>query len=282
MVSASKEQVNLDSTLKSILHINQHLKSEHFCCPLYGSITGKWVSDAYKIIKSTEPERLKYHVTSEVIHPSRRAYQTVHFYHQLEIFKPFSYVIDAASVSYLEGNVICAYLSLAPVIEGVLKKWNEEIKNKERIKQGERDVIRYIISKLSDEDLLHQCIKIAAKFADDFYNNVFFENGEIAKKKEGKIINRHVASHMLKPPRYLDSLINTPTLFLFLDIIGDLYLHTHFDEYPDLHGCFVGKIAYPDKMDNYFDLFKRCAITGQENSNLNRLHNVCYGGKITF
>ena len=65
-------------------------------------------------------------IINEMIHnPSQRAYQMEYRFKKCDIFLPYIPVLEYAFYDALNGNWICAYLSLLPVVETVLRKWAE-------------------------------------------------------------------------------------------------------------------------------------------------------------
>lgn len=278
MQKSEKKNI-IQGEVNSIIRINDFLRADYLCVPPYGSITGEWISQAFQI---QEPEKLKYHVTKEVALPWQRAYQTTHLYHQLDIFKPFSYILDVATMTFLEGNLVCSYLSLLPVLEGVLIRWDRENGNNGEDKISTRLVDSIFSDMPNHFDLnihLHNFLKIQSDFLHDVLRDDFFHHGTKyinADPKRERFFNRNVTSHMFREPKYTESGLNAVNIFLLLDIIAELYVHSRKDKYPHLTACRFNKKIYPDALSKYFSLYVECARRGLEDSLINRLHNTCY------
>lgn len=197
------------------------MKPDYLCVPPYGCINGKWISQAFQI---QEQNKLKYHVTKEVINPWRRAYQTSHFYHQLEIFKPFAYILDVATIAFLLGNWVCSYLSLLPILEGVLIRWEREnnLEKQESVRDSTGSkLVKNVLSPIGD-DLdykihLHNVLDLEKTFLEMVLQEDFFFNGGkyLERSLGSRYFNRHVSSHMFKEPSYVESGLNTANIFLF-------------------------------------------------------------------
>lgn len=82
-----------DGTLISIGKINELLFDECFCVPPYNSVNGQWIRECFEKINANELDKLKFHVTKEVLLPWRRAYQATYFYSELAPFKELIKVI---------------------------------------------------------------------------------------------------------------------------------------------------------------------------------------------
>ena len=263
--------------------INALLKEDFLCCPPYNSINGGWVRECFRIINEDKKENLKYLVTKEIISPSRRAYQTTYFYRELDIFKPFVYILDVATICFLEGNWICSYLSILPVIEGVLKQWQLEadIKDGKGIKALCKEIFELVLSKYDLKNNFYNYLKLQCDFLHEILRDDFFEHGDkIIEKNPEQNFGRNIALHMSKIPKYSDSGLNVARLFLILDIISKLYLHSRPDKYAYLGSSF--DYNFKDELyEKYFDLYKKCASAGMYSSHINRLHNTIYENELT-
>jgi len=275
-----------DATIRSIIDIDKYLRPEYLCCPSYHTINGQWIIDAYSYIKSGRIDRLKYHVTSEVSLPWRRAYQVTELYQQLAIFRPYAYLLDVSTIAFLEGNWLCSYLSVVPIIEGLFRDWAKKLE----VEIGEREATSKWISRvlngaqdrLDTTSYYHRHLNLKVEFLRDVLSNDFFKHGSTVlktKNAEDRVFNRGIPAHMLRVPQSMESGINTANLFLIIDLIAELYLQAHRDEYKFLPPPLFGKIQNKILFDLYFDLYKRCAIDGMMKSNINRLHNLCYKNK---
>lgn len=250
--------------------INGHLEKEHLCCPPYNSINGKFINDAGLCIKNNDLTKLRGLVTCQVSLPWRRAYQMVYRYRELDIFKPFLKVIDFSTICLEHTNWICSYLSLAPVIEGLLYRWHEEEPLFEWGKEGK---IKYFIRQKIDQQIRSSLNKdqhydswllTFCDYISDVLNNVFY-NSEDNERTSNTHFNRHVVLHMKQDPEYFNEPINTCRLLLIMDVIAELYFRTNYDKYPKLHGVFDLDFN-KDLFNKYWKFYLACSesslITG--------------------
>lgn len=85
------------------------------------------ISEFYAHIKQDNIKAVKGSIIQKVSLPWRRAYQMVYRYKELGIFTQEAlHTIDFATIAFLEGNVVCAYLSLIPVIETLIMEWAKQ------------------------------------------------------------------------------------------------------------------------------------------------------------
>lgn len=272
-----------DGMIRSVIEINSWLRPEYFCCPTYHTINGQWISDAFKFVNDNKMERLKFHVTAEIISPWRRAFQTTELYQHLNIFRPYLYLLDVSTIAFLEGNWLCSHLSLVPVIEGIFREWAKEA----GIAPYKKETTASLISRVLDtaQEALdttshyHRYLNLKVEFLRDVLKNDYYQHGEqflIANDGADRIFNRHIPSHMLKVPNSMESGLNTANLLLFLDLIAEIYLASNSGRYKNVHAPLFGKIMHHERFELYWDLFKRSANKGINDSSINRLHNLCY------
>ncbi len=141
-----------DETLNSIKKINDFLLGEYFCVPPYNSINGQWISKCFERINANEIDKLKFHVTKEVVLPWRRAYQATYFYSELAPFKELIKVIDASTIAYFEDNWFCSYMTLTPVIEAIIDRWGkldiQNYNNRRSLAEKARSVLDHAEARL--------------------------------------------------------------------------------------------------------------------------------------
>lgn len=263
--------------LKEYKDINENLKKYHLCIPPYNSINGKWINEAIGFFKQNNEMMFKGHVTAEVIIPWRRAYQTVYRYRELQIFKNLEFIIDCATIAWFEGNAVSAYLSLCPVIEGLLLRWQQEDSSGEwrGAKKFIIDKVTEIKEDLNDTELHDSWLILQSEALEHILKNVFYLSTDRECNNDTVILNgfnRHLSLHMKNPTNWADCLINTARLFIVIDIIAELYLKSNNDRYPQLST--VLDASYNDKfVDKYFKLFYKSAHNGLYKSNYNALVN---------
>lgn len=264
--------------LKQIETLNTYLKNDHFCVPPYNSINGSWTDAAFTVYKKNDNFIGK--ITSEIILPWRRAYQSVYRYRELEIFKNFYKIIDFSTVAYFQGNSICSYLSLCPVIEGLLLEWHKEDTsiNWRGVKKFSKEKLDELKSNLNDAEHHDSWLILMCEYLNDVLNDIFYlstdnPHSNIDSIQDG--FNRHLTLHMKNPTNWQGGLINTIRLFLIIDIIAELYYYANFNQYKKLHAIF--DLNYnPDLCNMYWELYKQSANDGLYDSKYNRLLNQFY------
>jgi hypothetical protein len=243
----------------------------------------KSLSDAFEFVNDNRLDRLKFHVTAEIISPWRRAFQTTELFQHLSIFRPYLYLLDVSTIAFLEGNWLCSHLSLVPVIEGIFRDWAKEAEIVAHKKDTTASFISRVLDKaqegLDTTSQYHRYLNLKVEFLRDVLKNDYYRHGEqslIANNGADRTFNRHIPSHMLKVPKGMESGLNTANLLLFLDLIAEIYLASNRERYVKVHAPLFGKIVHHEKFEVYWDLFKRCAHKGINDSSINRLHNLCY------
>lgn len=139
-----------------------------------------------------------------------------------QIFKEFTKLIDAATLSYYRTNYISSYLTLAPVIEGIILRWMgfdgtgekpefEEIKKFFRFSHRRQpcpgNVLFYdVYTKVCDKILNEHLYKPSQSGA--AYAN----------------FNRHLAAHLLYNAQFATK-ENCVRLFMLIDAMTEIYYY---------------------------------------------------------
>jgi hypothetical protein len=139
-----------------------------------------------------------------------------------QIFKEFTKLIDAATLSYYRTNYISSYLTLAPVIEGIILRWMgfdgtgekpefEEIKKFFRFSHRRQpcpgnvlfyDVYTKVCNKILNEHL-YKPSQSGASYAN---------------------FNRHLAAHLLYNAQFATK-ENCVRLFMLIDAMTEIYYY---------------------------------------------------------
>lgn len=252
-----------DGMLISIKRLNDHLLADRFCVPPYNSINGKWVRECFERINAGELDKLKYHVTKEIVLPWRRAYQTTYYYSELKPFKPLVKVIDAATLAYYQDNFFCAYIAILPVVEGVIDRWGTEVPNynpKGKIVERVECIMDFARTQLKPDLYYHNHLLIQLDYLHNTLKDIFFAYGTgYIQSGNNDAFNRNVMAHLLDVPDFFTSNVHTLRVFLLLDILAVLYAETHVGDYEGLNP--VSDATHkPELMDLYFGIYKSCAI----------------------
>lgn len=213
------------SEIKDILDLNNRLADFALSIPTLAtmseidkirSLSADIESNEHKIISILE---------NSTMCPRIRALQKKGRFEQFPPFKEFSKIIDSATISYYRGNYIGSYLTLIPVIEGVVLRWLgysgvgkkpefEELRkffrNPHLRQPCPGNVLFYdVYSKACDKLITEHLFKPSDK--GDAYSN----------------FNRHLAAHLLNNSQFATK-DNCIRLFLLLDVMTELY---HYETY---------------------------------------------------
>lgn len=151
-----------------------------------------------------------------------RAQQQVGRYMKIPIFKEFAYFIDSAALAFYRGNMAAAFLTIVPVIEGVLLRWMgfpSTLTKKPEFKEIKEFIGRSIYRNPTPD--LPKFFEMFYLTADYIFRNHFYLNTE-----EGDahgFFNRHLALHMLDDKVFY-SVDNVGRAFLLLDLMSEIYL----------------------------------------------------------
>jgi hypothetical protein len=154
--------------------------------------------------------------------PRERILQRRGRFEQLNYFKTFAKLIDAAVLSYYRGNFISCYLTLVPVVEGILIRWMGYIEQdpKPEFEELRKFFKNSHIRQPSPYNIhFHQ---IFAKACDKILNEHFYRP-TTAGASHGNF-NRHLASHLLSNNQFATK-ENCIRLFILLDMMTEIYVY---------------------------------------------------------
>lgn len=109
--------------ISAIISLNEQLANYALLLPIY-STTGdfKRIQQLAAKLPYSEPEII-IAIGKITMHPKLRVMQKKGRLEQFEYFKLFTKIHDAALLSYYRTNFISCYLTLLPMIEGVIIRW---------------------------------------------------------------------------------------------------------------------------------------------------------------
>jgi hypothetical protein len=228
-----------EEILKRFEKVNKVLVNDFFCLPPYNSINTSFVASAYNYTEN--PKKITALVTAEVNLPSRRAYQMVYRYRELEIFnRSILEVIEFSTLAFFEGNLLCSYLSLMPVIESLLREWHltdnscnksfptpaNYISNKcKKIKQN-----------LHDNNHTNNWLKINIEYLERVIAKIFCTDHPNYLEQNGidkdDIFNRNSALHKLTGVNGSNKkiILWIARIFLIIDVIAEVYFRSYVAE----------------------------------------------------
>jgi hypothetical protein len=211
-----------NSTIMEMIELNELLSQYAVGLPV--TVTTyelNAIAELAKGLPDTE-EKLFERIEPVTMSPNFRARQKNGRFKHYEVFKEFEMVIDAALICFYRRNYISCFLTLAPVIEGVLLRWLRYNPATEKInfenyrsffKRGSMrnpcpgNVLFYdVFSKLCDNILnkhLYQPTTNGVSYGD---------------------FNRHNALHLLKSPEF-GTKNNCIRLFMLIDFMTEIYYY---------------------------------------------------------
>lgn len=162
----------------------------------------------------------------------RRALQKKGRIEKFDHFKAFTRIVDAAIISYYRTNFISCYLTLVPVIEGIIIRWMGFTENSTK---PEFEEIRKFFKNSAMRQPCPSNIQfhdVFVKACDRILNNHFYRPTTAGQAYSN--FNRHVASHLLSDSQFATR-DNCIRLFLLLDTMTEIYLYESNQPDPRFH-----------------------------------------------
>ncbi|MGE8512810.1 MAG: hypothetical protein ACN6N7_08930 [Chryseobacterium culicis] len=206
--------------IAEILKINEELANHALILPIFSTL-GELanIKDLYLNLPSTE-EQIFNIFEKVTMAPRLRMLQKRGRLEQFEYFKLFSRMIDAAVLCFYRNNFVSCYLTLVPIIEGVIIRWMGFVENTDK---PDFEDIRNFFKKSAARQpcptniLFHN---IYTKACDKILNEHFYK--PTPKGSSYANFNRHVASHLLNSEQFATR-ENCLRLFILLDTMTEIY-----------------------------------------------------------
>ncbi|MEZ8360870.1 hypothetical protein AB6C40_11295 [Vibrio splendidus] len=210
------------STINQMYDAIGFLASKALCLPT--DITPYYydVMNAYRKRQYFNEKALIRFVEKLVMNPTMRAHQKLGRFNHFSAFKPFSKYIDASLASYYRHNYQSCFLTLAPVIEGVMLRWSGYAGDGPKPQFEElRKFFRhgYKRNPRPGNPLFYRLFSYAC---DEILCKHFYLNSQQGVSHEG--FNRHIASHMISDDNF-STKENCIRLFVLLDTMTELYYY---------------------------------------------------------
>jgi len=159
---------------------------------------------------------------SIVMHPRLRALQLVGRFKKLEPFEEFCYVVEASTISFYRGNMVCSYLSILPAIEGIILRLLGYPSTTSQ-KPTFQEIKTYI-----EKSQLRQPFPLQLNFMDSWIQAASrIMKDHLYKHTKGgdayDYFNRHLALHMLEDKTFCTP-ENVMRAFLLLDLMTEIYI----------------------------------------------------------
>lgn len=209
-----------NDTIVDILNINEKLSNYALGVPI-SATAGELAVIQNLVANLPDSEQQIIAVIERFnMHPKWRALQKIGRIRQYDAFKEFDKIVDASLICYYRENYISCFLTLAPVIEGVLLRWlgytgvgekPEFEMYRKFFKQGPmRQPDPYNIQ-------FHQ---VFSKVCDSIINKTLYKPTTTGTAHSD--FNRHLALHLLKSPNF-GTKNNCIRLFVILDLMTEIY-----------------------------------------------------------
>jgi hypothetical protein len=223
------EEKNMKNKWECLKEINEVLKSDFLCVPPYQRVNFDTINKLYQLIAA--PDKMILIINEMVNNPGQRAYQVEYRYKKCDIFMPYITVMEYAIYDVLNGNWVCAYLSLLPVVEAVLRKWADV--EPHLTFEG----MKKFALQISDHmDLYNDERKVWSDSHINYLQDsliVLFERFDKYKEQSfNSIFNRNLTLHKLEGVIGIkEGFHNVTRILLVLDVIAEIYLMQDFDNY---------------------------------------------------
>ena len=205
-----------------IINLNEKLGDYALLLPIF-STNGelKAISNLVDNLPTTEDEIIKI-IGKATLHPRLRALQKKGRIEKFDHFKAFSKLIDAAILSYYRTNFISCYLTLLPVIEGVIIRWMgyTETSTKPEFKDVRKFFKNFSQRQPCPQNVLFHNIYVKA--CDKILNKHFYK--PTTNGNSWANFNRHVASHLLNGNQF-GTKENCIRLFILLDAMTEIFVY---------------------------------------------------------
>lgn len=205
-----------------VSEINKELSKYALVFPVYGTVAeAKRVQELLKESPPDVGEASKI-IFAAIMQPRMRALQLVGRFMKIEPFSEFAYFIDSATIAYYRGNVAAAFLTIVPVIEGVILRWfgyPNTVAKKPDYEKTKKFIGRSIYRQ--PIPLMPNFLESYVFAANEILVNHLYKNSETGAAHED--FNRHLALHMLDNKNFY-SHDNVMRAFLLLDLLSEIYI----------------------------------------------------------
>lgn len=212
--------------LKEIEDLIQKLNNElvKYALSLPSTVTLTDVVNVQKLISDmpANEHRIIDAFASIIMNPVMRARQKKGRFEHFPPFKSFINIIESAVISYYRGNFIGSYLTLIPVVEGVMLRWLGYFGT------GKKPTFPDLKTFFSSSYHRQPCpgnvlfYDVFSKACDKLLTEHLFKNSQDGDAYSN--FNRHLAAHLLSDSQFATR-ENCVRLFLLLDLMSELYLY---------------------------------------------------------
>ena len=202
--------------------VNTALASQALCFPPYGTVAE--LQEVERLLNLSTPDiaSIKKIVFSIVMHPRFRALQLVGRFMKVAPFDEFAYLIDAATLSLYRGNIPSAFMTIVPVIEGILLRWQGYPGTLTK-KPSFNETLAFIHDSPNRQPMpllplfFDSWIVVAEKILKDH----LYRNTVAGPSVDN--FNRHLALHLLDDQAF-GTQENVTRAFLLVDVLSEIFI----------------------------------------------------------
>ena len=210
------------ATIEQMFEAVNFLASKALCLPTTVTLYQYEQVNSFRHREYFDEKALILFIEKLVMSPKMRAHQKLGRFKHYPVFQSFVKYIDSALTCYYRKNYQSCFLTLAPIIEGVLLKWlgyrKGDTKPKfDELKKFFRNGHRR--NPCPGNPLFYH---LYAKACDEILSNHFYLNSDQGLAYGS--FNRHLASHMLTDDQFATK-DNCIRLFVLIDTMTELYLY---------------------------------------------------------
>lgn len=211
-----------EKEINNLINLNNTLADYALCMNIF--TTQPEVDHAIILIANlpdTESQIIKL-IGDVTMHPKLRVAQKKGRIEKLPHFSLFTKMIDAATISYYRNNYISCFMTLLPVVEGIIIRWMGYSDTEE--KPTFEDIRKFFKNSFMRQPCPYNILfhDVFSKACDKIINDHFYKptpNGLAYAN-----FNRHVASHILNDDQFATK-ENCIRLFILIDAMTEIYIY---------------------------------------------------------
>ena len=216
VIATSNEEIG------EILELNDRLSVYAVCLPTLASKADYSAARSLLPKMPQSESQLLLLIEDMTLEPRVRSLQNIGRIRHLAAFKEFSNFVEAATLSYYRANYASAYLTLVPVIEGVILRWSGYQGT------GDKPEFEEIRKFFSASHVRQPCPAnplfhdVFCRACDKIINDHLYQPSQ--RGTAYAEFNRHQAAHLLRDITFATR-ENCIRLFLLLDTMAEIYLY---------------------------------------------------------
>ncbi|MGC3023585.1 hypothetical protein ACPUER_00260 [Burkholderia sp. DN3021] len=214
--------ITSNEEIGEILKLNDRLCIYAVCLPTLATKSDVTTASLLLSQMPQSENQLLLLIEGMTLEPRVRALQNIGRIRHYSVFKEFSNLVEAATLCYYRGNFASAYLTLVPVIEGIILRWSGYQGNGDK---PEFEEIRkffgasHVRQPCPGNPLFHD---VFCRACDRIINDHLYQPSR--RGTAYAEFNRHQAAHLLRDTTFATR-ENCIRLFLLLDTMTEVYLY---------------------------------------------------------